>query len=65
MPDNERKKPLYTWLRCPACYLRYFTFRAKLKSYQCRHCGATFQADWEKQITTLVQMPIFEPKRKG
>lgn len=64
MNDKKNKKPLREWLRCPNCQWTYFTYRKKFGDYLCRHCGASFTANWNEHYTELKQLPIFNHRKE-
>jgi len=56
--------PIRKWLRCPNCTWTSFRYRPKSKDYYCMHCGSTFTADYDNNHTKLVQIPVFNGRKK-
>lgn len=62
--NQTHDAPVRKWLRCPNCQWTSFRYRPKSKDYYCMHCGATFVADYDKNCTKLVQVPVFTLKKR-
>ncbi len=64
MNNNSRDRPIRMWLKCPNCQWTFFLYRKRSNDYLCRHCGATFTADWKEKVTILKQVPVFNHRKE-